>query len=168
VVLYRVGQAFERATVRPQTDPAGVSPGHLQTSGRSARSVLEERQSAPAVSCLPYHLSTAAEQFHRWRLAEEYRYLFLDGVELKVRDATKTMFRKLSSGNRFEKTVLRSRCCGPRFMWPGVTVVIERAFREVPRRTGKYSDGPGPFPGSPTWRAAAGLCPVNINHPSRS
>lgn len=49
--------------------------------------VLGESYSAQTVSRIARGLDAAVEMFHRRRLADEYVYLFLDGVVLKVRDS---------------------------------------------------------------------------------
>jgi putative transposase len=49
--------------------------------------VLGEAYSAQTVSNITRKLDRAVEQFHRRALRDEYVYLFLDGVVLKVRDA---------------------------------------------------------------------------------
>jgi len=48
--------------------------------------MLGESYSAQTISNITRQLDTAVQQFHRGPLADEYLYLFLDGIVLKVRD----------------------------------------------------------------------------------
>ena len=54
--------------------------------GEVLEPVLGEAYSAQTISNITRELSSAAQQFHRRKLSDEYLYLFLDGVVLKVRD----------------------------------------------------------------------------------
>jgi putative transposase len=62
--------------------------------GEVLEPVLGESYSAQTVSRITRELNTAVEQFHRQPLADGYVYLFLDGVVLKMRDATGTVVRR--------------------------------------------------------------------------
>ncbi len=57
--------------------------------------VLGEAYSAQTVSRIARGLDAAVEQFHRRALGDEYRYLFLDGVVLKVREAPGKVRRRV-------------------------------------------------------------------------
>ena len=54
--------------------------------GQVLEPVLGEAYSAQTVSNITRQLQQAVEQFHRRPLGDEYVYLFLDGIVLKVRD----------------------------------------------------------------------------------
>jgi len=54
--------------------------------GQVLEPVLGEAYSAQTVSRIARGLDAAVERFHRRQLPDAYRYLFLDGVVLKVRD----------------------------------------------------------------------------------
>ena len=62
--------------------------------GEVLEPVLGEAYSAQTVSRITRELHAAVEQFHRRPLTDHYQYLFLDGVVLKMRDATKTVVRR--------------------------------------------------------------------------
>lgn len=62
--------------------------------GEVLEPVLGEAYSAQTVSGITRELNSAVEQFHRRPLTDHYQYLFLDGVVLKMRDATKTVVRR--------------------------------------------------------------------------
>jgi putative transposase len=62
--------------------------------GEVLEPVLGECYSAQTVSRITRELNSAVERFHRQRLADQYVYLFLDGVVLKMRDATRTVVRR--------------------------------------------------------------------------
>jgi len=57
--------------------------------------VLGEAYSAQTVSRIARGLDRAVEQFHRRRLRDDYLYLFLDGVVLKVRDGRGKVRRRV-------------------------------------------------------------------------
>jgi putative transposase len=56
-----------------------------RTVGRVVALVTEEPVSAATVSRVTRDLDQAVAQFHQARLADDWRYLFLDGVSLRVR-----------------------------------------------------------------------------------
>jgi putative transposase len=56
-----------------------------RTVGRVVALVTEEPVSAQTVSRLTRDLDQAVAQFHQARLSDDWRYLFLDGVSLRVR-----------------------------------------------------------------------------------
>jgi mutator family transposase len=53
--------------------------------GRVVATITGERVSAQTVSKLTRDLDEAVRQFHEARLSDDYVYLFLDGVSLRVR-----------------------------------------------------------------------------------
>ena len=53
--------------------------------GRVVALITEEPVSAQTVSRVTRHLDQAVAQFHQARLTDDWRYLFLDGVSLRVR-----------------------------------------------------------------------------------
>jgi putative transposase len=57
--------------------------------------VLGEAYSAQTISRIARGLDAAVEKFHRRALGDEYVYLFLDGVVLKVRDARGKVRRRV-------------------------------------------------------------------------
>ena len=57
--------------------------------------VLGEAYSAQTISRIARGLDRAVEQFHRRRLADDFLYLFLDGVVLKVRDGRGKVRRRV-------------------------------------------------------------------------
>ncbi len=57
--------------------------------------VLGEAYSAQTISNITRQLDTAVQQFHRGPLADEYLYLFLDGIVLKVRDSARKVRRRM-------------------------------------------------------------------------
>jgi transposase-like protein len=57
--------------------------------------VLGESYSAQTISNITRQLDQAVQQFHRGPLADEYLYLFLDGIVLKVRDSTRKVRRRM-------------------------------------------------------------------------
>jgi len=57
--------------------------------------VLGESYSAQTISNITRQLDTAVQQFHRGPLADEYLYLFLDGIVLKVRDTAGKVRRRM-------------------------------------------------------------------------
>jgi putative transposase len=57
--------------------------------------VLGEAYSAQTISRIARGLDRAVEQFHHRRLADDYLYLFLDGVVLKVRDGRGKVRRRV-------------------------------------------------------------------------
>jgi putative transposase len=63
--------------------------------GEVLQPVLGEAYSAQTVSNLTRELDQDVQKFHRRALADEYLYLFLDGVVLKVRDAAGKMRRRV-------------------------------------------------------------------------
>jgi putative transposase len=63
--------------------------------GEVLEPVLGEAYSAQTVSNITRKLDAAVAQFHRSRLEDEYVYLFLDGVVLKVRDPGGPMRRRI-------------------------------------------------------------------------
>lgn len=63
--------------------------------GRVLEPVLGESYSAQTVSRIARGLDRAVEQFHRRRLLDEYVYLFLDGVVLKVRDSAGKVVKRV-------------------------------------------------------------------------
>jgi putative transposase len=63
--------------------------------GEVLEPVLGEAYSAQTVSNLTRQLDQDVQKFHRRKLADEYLYLFLDGVVLKVRDAGGKMRRRV-------------------------------------------------------------------------
>lgn len=56
--------------------------------------VLGEAYSAQTISNITRQLDVAVEQFHRAPLTDEYLYLFLDGIVLKVRDRAARKVRR--------------------------------------------------------------------------
>src|SRR5712664_705336 len=57
--------------------------------------VLGEAYSAQTISNITRELDHAVQQFHRRPLADQYRYLFLDGVVLKIRDTAGKVCRRM-------------------------------------------------------------------------
>jgi putative transposase len=57
--------------------------------------VLGEAYSAQTISRIARGLDAAVERFHRRALGDEYLYLFLDGVVLKVRDGRRKVRRRV-------------------------------------------------------------------------
>ena len=57
--------------------------------------VLGEAYSAQTISNITRQLDAAVQQFHRGPLVDEYLYLFLDGIVLKVRDSTRKVRRRV-------------------------------------------------------------------------
>jgi putative transposase len=57
--------------------------------------VLGEAYSAMTISNITRQLDTAVQQFHRGPLVDEYVYLFLDGIVLKVRDNARKVRRRM-------------------------------------------------------------------------
>ncbi|HEY4816337.1 MAG TPA: IS256 family transposase [Candidatus Acidoferrum sp.] len=57
--------------------------------------VLGETYSAMTISNVTRQLNTAVQQFHRGPLLDEYLYLFLDGIVLKVRDSAGKVRRRM-------------------------------------------------------------------------
>ncbi len=57
--------------------------------------VLGESYSAQTISNITRQLHAAVQQFHRGPLADEYVYLFLDGIVLKVRDSARKVRRRM-------------------------------------------------------------------------
>ena len=57
--------------------------------------VLGEAYSAQTISNITRELDTAVQQFHRSPLIDEYLYLFLDGIVLKVRDSARKVRRRM-------------------------------------------------------------------------
>ncbi len=55
--------------------------------GQVLEPILEEAYSASTISRITRQLDAAVQAFHRRRVRDDYVYLFLDGVVLKVRDA---------------------------------------------------------------------------------
>ena len=80
--------------------------------GRVVATLTGEVVSAQTVSKLTRDLDEAVRQFHQAQLSDDYAYLFLDGVSLRVRRPAGDLWRKLRTTN-----------------------VIERCFVEVRRRT---------------------------------
>jgi transposase-like protein len=56
--------------------------------GRVVATITGETVSAQTVSTLTRDLDEAVRQFHQARLSDDYAYLFLDGVSLRVRRPT--------------------------------------------------------------------------------
>src|SRR5260370_9357178 len=64
--------------------------------------VLGEAYSAQTISNITRQLDTAVQQFHRGPLRDEYLYLFLDGIVLKVHDSPRKLRRPMTlSPTRF-------------------------------------------------------------------
>lgn len=63
--------------------------------GEVLEPLLGEAYSAQTISNITRELDRAVEQFHRRKLADECLYLFLDGVVLKVRDASGKVRRRV-------------------------------------------------------------------------
>jgi len=59
-------------------------------SSRARRNVF-----AQTISNITRQLDTAVQQFHRGPLLDEYLYLFLDGIVLKVRDSARKVRRRM-------------------------------------------------------------------------
>ena len=57
--------------------------------------VLGESYSAQTISNITRQLDSAVQQFHRGPLTDEYVYLFLDGIVLKVRDSARKVRRRM-------------------------------------------------------------------------
>ena len=57
--------------------------------------MLGEAYSAQTISNITRQLDTAVQQFHRAPLQDEYLYLFLDGIVLKVRDPARKVRRRV-------------------------------------------------------------------------
>ncbi len=60
----------------------GVS---TRQSGRALATLVQESVSAATVSAVARALDTSVFSFHRRRLSDEYRYLILDGVSVRIR-----------------------------------------------------------------------------------
>jgi len=60
----------------------GVS---TRQSGRALATLVEDAVSAATVSAVAKSLDASVNQFHRRRLMDEYRYLVLDGVSVRIR-----------------------------------------------------------------------------------
>jgi putative transposase len=88
---YQRRQAAVHELVR-QAFLRGISTRQV---GEVLEPVLGEAYSAQTVSNITRELSTAVEQFHRRVLRDEYQYLFLDGVVLKVRDTGGKVVRRV-------------------------------------------------------------------------
>src|SRR6202007_1705489 len=80
---YQRRQAAVNELIR-QAFLRGVSTRQV---GAVLEPVLGESYSAQTVSNITRELDRAVEQFHRRPLRDDYVYLFLDGVVLKVRDS---------------------------------------------------------------------------------
>ena len=63
--------------------------------GQVLEPVLGEAYSAQTISRITGQLNQAVEQFHRRPLRDDYVYLFLDGVVLKVRDLAAKVRRRM-------------------------------------------------------------------------
>jgi putative transposase len=63
--------------------------------GRVLEPVLGECYSAQTISHITRQLDHAVAQFHRRPLRDDYAYLFLDGVALKMRDLTAKVRRRM-------------------------------------------------------------------------
>jgi putative transposase len=63
--------------------------------GRVLAPVLGESYSAQTISRITRQLDAAVAQFHRRALRDDYVYLFLDGVVLKMRDLTAKVRRRM-------------------------------------------------------------------------
>lgn len=63
--------------------------------GEVLEPVLGEAYSAQTISHISRQLQSAVDQFHRRPLRDEYVYLFLDGVVLKVRDTGGSVRRRV-------------------------------------------------------------------------
>jgi putative transposase len=63
--------------------------------GRVLAPVLGESYSAQTISLITRQLDAAVAQFHRRALRDDYVYLFLDGVVLKLRDLTAKVRRRM-------------------------------------------------------------------------
>jgi transposase-like protein len=68
----------------------GVS---TRQSGRALATLVEEAVSAATVSAVAKALDASVASFHRRRLGDEYRYLVLDGVSVRIRLAGKVQRR---------------------------------------------------------------------------
>ena len=62
--------------------------------GQVLEPVLGEAYSAQTISNITRELNHAVQQFHRQPLRDDYAYLFLDGVVLKVRDLSGKVHRR--------------------------------------------------------------------------
>ena len=63
--------------------------------GEVLEPVLGEAYSAQTISNITRELDNAVRQFHERKLTDEYLYLFLDGVVLKVRDGSGSVRRRV-------------------------------------------------------------------------
>jgi putative transposase len=63
--------------------------------GRVLEPVLGQAYSAQTISNITRQLNTAVAEFHRRPLRDDYVYLFLDGVALKVRDLAAKVRRRM-------------------------------------------------------------------------
>lgn len=63
--------------------------------GRVLEPILGEAYSAQTISNITRQLQQAVDQFHRRPLRDDYLYLFLDGIVLKVRDLTGPVRRRV-------------------------------------------------------------------------
>ena len=88
---YQRRQAAVNELVR-QAFLRGISTRQV---GEVLEPVLGEAYSAQTVSNITRELDHAVQQFHRRPLREQYVYLFLDGVVLKVRDTTGSVRRRV-------------------------------------------------------------------------
>src|SRR5260370_16357867 len=70
----------------------GISTGKVRD---VLQPVVGETYSAQAISNITRQLDTAVQQFHRGALLDEYLYLFLDGIVLKVRDSARKVRRRM-------------------------------------------------------------------------
>src|SRR6266567_2474938 len=112
--------------------------------GRVVATLTGEVVSAQTVSKLTRDLDEAVRQFHQAQLSDDYAYLFLDGVSLRVRRPAgrKRVQMLVAYGvvvRRLEQDLpeLLSFFAFPRHLWRKLrtTNVIERCFVEVRRRT---------------------------------
>src|SRR5437667_60045 len=119
--------------------------------GRVVATLTGEVVSAQTVSKLTRDLDEAVRQFHQAQLSDDYAYLFLDGVSMRVRrPAGRKRVQMLVAygvrrdGRRHLLAVLRSQGETqadweglPQHLWRKLrtTNVIERCFVEVRRRT---------------------------------
>jgi transposase-like protein len=120
---------------------AGLSTRRV---GEAVVKLLDTKVSSQTVSNITKRLDKKVREFFRARLLDEYQYLFLDAITLKVRYNLAYHNRKVLVAyglTLFGQRRLLSFYDCPKSHWIKIrtTNVIERSFREVRRRTRVFS-----------------------------
>jgi len=102
--------------------------------GRVVATLTGEVVSAQTVSKLTRDLDEAVKQFHQARLSDDYAYLFLDGVSLRVRRPAgrKRVHMLVAYGVRRDGTRPRGHGCSA-FLHEPLLASSERMAREKQR-----------------------------------